>query len=134
LTAADKICFNGIRNCNPGTCIYADGHYDRINEGIYDLLTHEDNFSREIVEEYARKHRLCPYEFSLDLALWSECIIADYNYVFDPRVYLRRFFKDIKGDCIFLIDGRIILLTAPRNVFGSADKKSFSDNRQAARR
>jgi Rad3-related DNA helicase len=126
LTAADKICFNGLRNCNPDMCGYADGHYDRVNEALYDLLTHEDSFTREVVEKYARKHRLCPYEFSLDLALWSECIIADYNYVFDPRTYLRRFFRDIKGDYVFLIDEAHNLVDRAREMYSAQlTKKAF---------
>lgn len=31
--------------CNPDVCPYADGHFDRINDAMYDLLTHEDHFT-----------------------------------------------------------------------------------------
>ncbi len=60
LTAKDKICFMEETECNPEYCPYAKGHYDRINEAMYDLLTHEDFYSRENIEAYARKHRVCP--------------------------------------------------------------------------
>jgi Rad3-related DNA helicase len=126
LTAADKVCFNSIRDCNPDACVYADGHYDRINEALYDILKHEDNYSRVTIEEYAKKYRLCPYEFSLDLALWSECIIADYNYVFDPWVYLRRFFKDRSGDYVFLIDEAHNLVDRAREMYSAQlTKRAF---------
>lgn len=59
LTAKDKICFMEETECNPEYCPYAKGHYDRINDAIYDLLTHSDNFNREVIEEYATKHQVC---------------------------------------------------------------------------
>lgn len=92
LTAKDKICFMEETECNPVDCPYAKGHFDRINDAIYDLLIHEDNFSREKIEEYAARHKVCPFEMSLDMSLFADMIICDYNYLFDPHVYLKRFF------------------------------------------
>lgn len=120
LTAKDKICFMEERECNPEYCPYANGHYDRINEGIYDLLTHMDNFTRETVEAYAEKHRVCPFEMCLDMSLFSDAVICDYNYVFDPHVYLKRFFADgIKGDYIFLIDEAHNLVERGREMYSA---------------
>lgn len=105
LTAKDKICFMEETECNPEYCPYAKGHYDRINDAIYDLLTDTDNFDRDKIEAYARKHTVCPFEMCLDMSLFSDGIICDYNYVFDPHVYLKRFFSEgVKGEYIFLID------------------------------
>ena len=70
--------------CNPLACPYAKGHYDRINEAVYDLLTAEDSFTREKIEEYAGKHNVCPFEFSLDMSLFADAVIGDYNYLFSP--------------------------------------------------
>ena len=86
ITARDKICFLGDeeRNCNPVACPYANGHYDRINDALFDLLINEDSFDREKISEYARKHEVCPFEMSLDMSLWADGVICDYNYVFDP--------------------------------------------------
>ena len=67
------------------------GHYDRVNEAIMDILINENMLTRDVVEKYARKHQVCPFEYSLDISLWVDCIICDYNYAFDPRAYLRRF-------------------------------------------
>ena len=91
LTAKEKICFMEETECNPEYCPYAKGHYDRINDAMYDLLTHEDTYSRERIEEYATKHMVCPFEMCLDMSLFSDAVICDYNYVFDPHVYLRRY-------------------------------------------
>jgi len=106
ITAKEKICMcTENLQCNPDDCPYAKGHYDRVNEAVYDLLVSEDSFSREKVMEYAGKHMVCPFEMSLDMSLFSDTIICDYNYVFDPNVYLRRFFSEgIRGDYIFLVD------------------------------
>lgn len=106
ITAKEKVCSceNKLK-CNPKDCPYADGHYDRVNDAVYDLMTSEDSFSRETITEYAIKHKVCPFEMSLDMSLFSDIIICDYNYVFDPNVYLRRFFAEgIRGEYIFLVD------------------------------
>lgn len=120
LTAKEKICFMEETECNPEYCPYAKGHYDRINEAIYDLLTHSDNFSREAIEEYAKAHQVCPFELCLDMSLFSDAVICDYNYVFDPHVYLKRFFADgVKGDYIFLIDEAHNLVDRGREMYSA---------------
>ena len=121
LTAKEKICFMEETECNPGACPYADGHYDRINDAIYDLLLHEDHYSREKVEEYARKYKVCPFEMSLDMSLFSDGIICDYNYVFDPHVYLKRFFAEgVQGQYIFLIDEAHNLVDRGREMYSAS--------------
>lgn len=105
ITAKEKICPMEVAECNPDACPYADGHFDRVNDAIYDILTHESALKRENILEYAKKHNVCPFEYSLDLTLWAQGIICDYNYVFDPTVYLRRFFADtVQGRHLFLVD------------------------------
>lgn len=105
ITAKEKICPLDECECNPDACEMAAGHYDRINDAIYDLLIHEDSFSREKIEEYAVKHKVCPFEMGLDMSLFSDAVICDYNYVFDPNAYLRRFFSEgVSGEYVFLID------------------------------
>ncbi|KYH28722.1 ATP-dependent DNA helicase [Clostridium colicanis] len=118
ITAKDKICFKEEKNCDPEKCEYARGHFDRVNEAIKDIFK-EDNLCREIVEEYSRKHRVCPFEFSLELANFSDCIICDYNYVFDPRVYLKRFFLEGTTDFTFLIDEAHNLVDRAREMFSA---------------
>lgn len=129
LTAKDKICFmkqeetaKEEAECNPEACLYADGHYDRINDAMYDLLTHEAHFTREKVQAYAAKHQVCPFELSLDMSLFADAVICDYNYVFDPRVYLKRFFADGLGkrDYVFLIDETHNLLDRGREMYSAA--------------
>ncbi len=155
LTAKDKICFmrgpadgnplqtqyaDGVVNgekgvfarpnqpeCNPAACPYAKGHYDRVNEAMYELLTHADNFTRERIEEYARRYQVCPFEMCLDMSLFADAVICDYNYLFDPHVYLRRFFAEgVRGEYIFLVDEAHNLVERGREMYSALlCKESF---------
>ena len=121
LTAKDKICFCEETNCNPDYCPYAKGHFDRVNDAVYQLLTSSDELNREILEEQARKWKVCPYEMSLDVAVWVDAIICDYNYVFDPQAHLRRFFGEgNKGDYLFLIDEAHNLVERGRQMYSAS--------------
>lgn len=119
ITAKEKMCPLDECNCNPAACPYAKGHYDRINEAVFDLLTHEDAFDREVMMEYALKHEVCPFEMSLDMSLFSDCIICDYNYLFDPYAYLRRFFEGNGGPFLFLIDEAHNLVERGRSMYSA---------------
>ena len=119
LTAKDKICFCPDSACHPDECEYARGHYDRINDAVKAIFTCEDAFTREMIIQTAREFQVCPFEFSLELSLWADCIICDYNYVFDPRVFLRRFFQEENGDYIFLIDEAHNLVDRSREMFSA---------------
>lgn len=120
ITAKDKICFLEETNCNPDACPYAKGHFDRINEAIYDLLTHADSFTRETIEEYAIKYQVCPFEMGLDMSLFSDAVICDYNYLFDPYVYLKRFFTEgIKGEYLFFVDEAHNLVERGREMYSA---------------
>jgi DEAD/DEAH box helicase./DEAD_2. len=90
LTAKDKIRFKE-QDVPPEKDPYMIGYYDRLKPALADLLTNEDAITREVVEKYAKKHTVDPFEFSLDASLFCDVIICDYNYLFDPLVYLQRF-------------------------------------------
>ena len=120
LTAKEKVCFMEECNCNPIDCLYAKGHFDRINNAVFELINAEDCFSREMIEQYARKHQVCPFELALDCSLFADGIIGDYNYLFDPHVYLKRFFADgnqSKG--IFLVDETHNLVERGRDMYSA---------------
>ncbi len=133
ITAKDKICFMQETECNPEACPYAKGHFDRINEAMYDLLLHEENFSRDVIERYAHKHQVCPFEFCLDMSLYADSVIGDYNYLFDPHVYLKRFFAEgSSGNYIFLIDEAHNLLERGREMYSAAIvKEEFLELKRA---
>lgn len=121
LTAKEKICFCEKPECNPDYCPYAKGHFDRINDAVYDMITTSDDMSRQAVEEQAKKWQVCPFELGLDLSLWADAVICDYNYVFDPNAKLKRFFGEgVKGDYIFLIDEAHNLVERGREMFSAS--------------
>lgn len=132
LTAKEKICFMEEAECNPELCPYARGHYDRVNDAAFELLTSEESFTRETIEACARKHQVCPFELCLDMSLFADAVICDYNYLFDPHVYLKRFFGEgTNGDYIFLIDEAHNLLERGREMYSAALlKEQFVELRQ----
>ncbi len=134
ITAKEKICFDRDAACNPEECRFARGHYDRVNEALKDIFD-QDAFTRTAIEQVAKSYRICPFEFSLELSLLADCIICDYNYAFDPRVFLRRFFSEDGGDFTFLIDEAHNLVDRSREMF-SAElfKQPMLDLRRAVRR
>lgn len=106
--------------CNPQNCPYAKGHFDRVNDAVFELLQASDLFTREEILAQARKHRVCPFELSLDVATWCDNILCDYNYVFDPNVYLKRFFQDSsKEKYLFLVDEAHNLVDRSREMYSA---------------
>lgn len=121
LTAKEKICFCDKTECNPDYCPYAKGHYDRINDAIYEMITETDDLSRSAIEQQAQKWQVCPFELGLDLSLWADAVICDYNYVFDPNARLKRFFGEgVKGEYLFLIDEAHNLVERGREMYSAS--------------
>jgi len=116
LTAREQLCRNdaakrdpaGIsRHCNPLDCPYAKGFYDRSGNAVCDALASQSGFPRTAILEFAERYHICPYEFQLELSLFCDIVVCDYNYVFDPHVYLRRYFDSVplsENRYAFLID------------------------------
>ncbi len=120
LTAKEKMCPCEEMDCNPSNCLRAKGHYDRVNDAVYALITTEEDFTRERMLAQAEKYQVCPFEMSLDASLYADIIICDYNYVFDPNVYLKRFFSEKeKGDYIFLVDEAHNLVERGREMYSA---------------
>jgi len=137
LTAKDKICFRAEkRACNPVSCKYASGHFDRVNVAILDCILNETTIVRATVEAYARKHQVCPSEYALDLSVFCQVVICDYNHVYDPKAKLKRFFQDggksTATDFILLHDEAHNLLDRGREMFSvSIHRKIFASLRKA---
>ncbi len=118
VTARDKICFNNGQACDMRTCPYAIGYYDRIKSAFKDSLQGEV-FTRVEIEALARKHQVCPFELSLDLSVWADCVICDYNYVLDPFVALKRYFSGKRSEFAILIDEAHNLVDRAREMFSA---------------
>lgn len=119
ITAKEKICKMEEVNCNPEYCPYANGYFDRINNSLKDILAKYNDYSKENIEKISEEYMLCPFELSLDLTNLSDVIICDYNYVFDPRVYLKRFFDTKTTDYTFLIDEAHNLVDRAREMYSA---------------
>lgn len=121
LTAKEKICVLDEPDCRPEICPRARGHFDRVNDAIFEMLTDETEYTRSSIEKHAEKWSVCPHEFQLDLALFADAVICDYNYVFDPNARLKRFFGDgsRKGEYLFLIDEAHNLVERGREMFSA---------------
>lgn len=121
ITSKEKLCILEKPECTPNTCERAKGHFDRVNQAVFHMLQEEDLYDREIIMEYSRNYQVCPYEMCLDLAMWVDMIICDYNYVFDPNVQLRRFFGEgNKGNYIFLVDEAHNLVERGREMYSAS--------------
>ena len=120
ITAKEKICFMEETKCEPEYCPYAKGYYDKLNIPLRETIKNDCLYTREFIEELGRKHELCPFELSLDLAYMSDIVICDYNYYFDPRVALQR--EDVfnKDKDILLIDEAHNLEDRTRNMYSPA--------------
>ncbi|MBP1963932.1 ATP-dependent DNA helicase [Paenibacillus aceris] len=124
ITAKDKVCLKEEVRCSKEHCEFADGYFDRINEAVLDLLRSETIMTRTVIETYARKHRVCPFEFSLDVAYAADAVICDYNYIFDPRVNLKRLFEEQKRYTNLLVDEAHNLIDRAREMYSSTLAKS----------
>lgn len=131
LTAKEKVCAQEGHPCDAVACPLACGYYDRRMPAMCDALACEE-ITRPVLEAVAREHRVCPFELSLDLSSWVDVVICDYNYVFDPRAYLRRHFDDGPGDCAFLVDEAHNLADRARDMFSAdLDAREIEEVRRA---
>jgi len=130
LTAREKICLEPDAVCSGRHCPYARGYYDRLREALPQIFQQEA-LSRGAVEEAAVLWQLCPFALSLALSHYSDCIICDYNYAFDPRAHLRHFFAEEKGAYTFLVDEAHNLVDRSRDMFSAElNRRSFVDARK----
>ena len=142
ITAKEKLCPLEKAECDPTRCDRAKGHFSRVNDAIFDLITHETEIRTELLLSYAEKHAVCPYEFALDVSLFVDIIICDYNYVFDPHVYFRRYFSGGGTDSVLLIDEAHNLVERSREMYSAvllkedvlSGKKLFADGKQVVNR
>ncbi len=120
ITAKEKLCPMEKTECNPDACPYAKGHFDRVNDAVYDIIHRESGITREVVIAYAEQYRVCPFEFCLDISNWVDGVICDYNYVFDPSARLKRYFSDgVNGEWLFLIDEAHNLVGRAREMYSA---------------
>ena len=119
LSAKEKVCLNDKVSCNPDDCPFARNYFSKVKDALLYALQHYDYFDKEVIQEIALKFEICPFEFQLDLSLFIDLIIGDYNYLFDPQVYLRRFFEVTTQNYITLIDETHNLIERVRDSYSA---------------
>ena len=122
ITAKEKLCVMEKPDCNPQACPRAKGHYDRVNDAVYEIIQEVDGITRDKVLEYAQRYQICPFEFCLDISNWVDGIICDYNYVFDPNVRLKRYFDQGEPGqgYLFLVDEAHNLVARAREMYSAS--------------
>ena len=118
LTAKSKLCVQNGQACDPRTCPLAVGYYDRRKPALRAALSRE-HITRPVLEAIGQEFQVCPFELSLDLSEWADAVIGDYNYAFDPKVYLRRHFAEEGGAFGFLVDEAHNLVDRARDMFSA---------------
>lgn len=124
ITAKEKACINSKVKCNPDECIYAVDYLSKVNSVIKEILKDECIFTRDTIENYSKSYTICPFELALDLSLWCDGIICDYNYAFDPRARLKRIFEEDNSKNIILIDEAHNLVNRGRDMYSGEIFKS----------
>ena len=134
ITAKDKICLCPGKACNPDDCPFAKGYYTKIRKVLIESIRENQLFSPELILDIAKHYAICPFELSLDLSLFVDIIICDYNYLFDPMVYLKRYFDEDASKMIALIDESHNLVDRGREMYSaSIDSYTFKKAKKAVR-
>ncbi len=130
LTAKEKMCRVDSRKCNPDECPFTKGYYDKLKAVIDETISSHLLLDEDKINLLADEHEMCPFELQLDLSLFCDIIICDYNYLFDPIAYLRRFFDQEKVPYVALIDEAHNLVDRSKEMYSAIlDSKSFKELR-----
>ena len=134
ITAKDKICFCKGKACNPDECPYTKQYYDKIQTVLRYALLNYDDFDLSLITQIAYENQICPFEFELDLSLFMDMIICDYNYLFDPISYMKRYFDEDASHYLALIDEAHNLVDRSRDMYSaSLSYSSFKEARKSVR-
>ena len=134
ITAKDKICFCKGQACNPDECPYTKGYYDKIQTVLRYSLLNYDDFDLSLITQIAYDNQICPFEYELDLSLFMDVIVCDYNYMFDPISYMKRYFDEDSSHFLALVDEAHNLIDRSRDMYSaSLSYQTFKDARKSVR-
>jgi DNA excision repair protein ERCC-2 len=122
LSARERLCPKTEQDCIPDNCQYANGYYDRLLPALNDTFKNflsEPDYWKTAVE----KHKVCPHPFLLELSTWVDCVICDYNYMFDPLVNLNDFTEKNRPEYTVLLDEAHNLSARSHEMFSARIKK-----------
>lgn len=119
ITAKAKICNCKKKNCDPDDCPFAQNYFDKLKAATYDIFESTDIYDSKSILEFANKHQICAFEFSLYLSYYCDLVIADYNYVFDPHAQLIRYFQDDTYKIKVLVDEAHNLISRSKEMYSA---------------
>ncbi|HUF63459.1 MAG TPA: ATP-dependent DNA helicase [Verrucomicrobiales bacterium] len=124
LTARDRICFRQD-GCEEERCPFCEGYFDRIRPARAEAADLE-LLDEESLAAVARRHRVCPFALSLELAPWVDAVVGDYNYVFSPRIRLQCFAGAETRRSLLLVDEAHHLADRARELYSAeVDQRAF---------
>ncbi len=130
LNAKEKLCLNGAVTCRPEACKHAFGYYDKMREHDLPQRIIGGRLGKAELMALGGQHMVCPFELSLDASEQVDVVVGDYNYAFDPGVYLRRHFGEDAGRWIVVVDEAHQLVDRARE-YGSPRLSAGDANRAA---
>ena len=119
ISSKAKSCASKMQHCDPEKCSFAKGYFSRLRQAIEDIYTNEILYNQETIMKYALKYNICPFEYSLDLSYFCDAIICDYNYVFDPKAHLIRYFEDTEYQPKILCDESHNLVERSKDMYSA---------------
>ncbi len=133
INSKEAMCLMDKVDCDPDICPYSKGFFNRLRDAVHDIFVHNDVYDMKLIKDYGKYHSICPHEFSLELSNYSDLVICDYNYAFDPRVHLIRYFEDDYYSPKLLIDEAHNMVDRSRSMYScSISKESLINLRKAA--
>ena len=123
--AKDRMCLMDKVDCDPDICPYAKGYFDRVGDALNDIFVHQDVYDIDLIKNYGEYHTICPHEFSLSISNYADIVICDYNYAFDPRTHLIRYFDEDYYHPILLVDEAHNMIDRSRQMYSSTITKSI---------
>jgi DNA excision repair protein ERCC-2 len=124
LHSKEAMCLMDTVDCDPDICPYAKGYFERERDALTDIFVHDDVYDRPLIKQYGEYHKICPHEFSLSIASLSDVVVCDYNYAFDPRVHLIRFFEEHFYTPKLLIDEAHNMVDRSRMMYSASLQRS----------
>ena len=119
ITSKEKICFCKGKSCNPDECPFTKGYYNKIRDVLKESILRYDDFDHDTICYIANKYSVCPFELELDLSLFCDVIICDYNYVFDPISYMKRYFDEDASHYLVLVDEAHNLVDRSKSMYSA---------------
>jgi DNA excision repair protein ERCC-2 len=119
VNSKESMCLMDTVDCDPDICPYAKGFFDRLKEALNDIFVHQDVYDMELIKNYGEYHKICPHEFALSISNFSDIVICDYNYAFDPRTHLIRYFDDDYYSPKLLVDEAHNMVDRSRSMYSS---------------